>query len=509
MKRYIIKIFLSALLLLPIVSFGQDNFELNGRDNRTHTYSNNTGVTSTELEYRGKIIFTDDERDVKYISPGGFLKFSKRSFGNRRTINLEGESNGIIIREYFEGSKKRPFEPDGSNWMASVLPDIIRTTGIGAEERAKKFYTNGGINALLQEISMLPTNYVKRIYYEASFKIPGLTENEFVLLIEDAGEEIHSSYEIRKVLTDNSDAFRNNDKALAAVLKVAADINSSYEQAKIYKHFLTKTNLSNSNKTLVIRNVREINSNYEKSGVLQAILKDELSEENVKLVIAEVSYISSSYEQSKVLLYLINNQKFDDIDFDVMLKAVSKISSSYEQGKVLRQLVKGKTLSSEQVATVVKATAYISSGYEQSKFLQSIIKEQDLDEQSINAILAMTGELSSSYEKSKVLQLIITADKFDNSNYASIIKETSSISSSYEQAKILSKIIALSSMPDSYLLVLIEAIDDVSSNYEKSKLLQKLAAQLPEDKEVREAFFEAAESLSNTEYGKVMRTVHK
>ena len=145
MKTQVSKITLYLFLLLPFVSYAQDDFEINGKGNKTHTYRNNSGVYSTELEYRGKIIFNDAETDVNYISPGGFIKFSKRSFGNRRTIILESEAQGIITREYREGSKKLPFEPEGRKWMASVLPEIIRTTGIGADERVKKFYKKGGI----------------------------------------------------------------------------------------------------------------------------------------------------------------------------------------------------------------------------------------------------------------------------------------------------------------------------------------------------------------------------
>jgi hypothetical protein len=40
-------------------------------------------------------------------------------------------------------------------------------------------------------------------------------------------------------------------------------------------------------------------------------------------------------------------------------------------------------------------------------------------------------------------------------------------------------------------------------------LLQALAPQLPDSKEVRDAFFEVAESLSDTEYGKVMRAANR
>ena len=137
-----------------------------------------------------------------------------------------------------------------------------------------------------------------------------------------------------------------------------------------------------------------------------------------------------------------------------------------------------------------------------------MINEQDLDAEGINTILDMTDEISSSYEKSKVLQLIITSDNFDNDNIQPILKHAASIGSSYEQSKVLAKVIAHDKMSDKHMLELIESIDDVSSSYEKSKLLQALAGQVPDNKEVRDAFFEVAKSLSDTEYGKVMRAMH-
>ena len=508
MKTQVSKLIFFLILILPISSYGQDEFEISSKSNQTRTYRNNTGVSSTDLEYRGKITFNDAETDVKSISPGGFIKFSKRSFGNRRTIILESDAQGRISREYKEGSKKLPFEPEGRKWMASVLPEIIRTTGIGADERVKKFYNKGGINAVIDEISELPGNWVQSIYYTAALAIPNLSNKDVVLLIEDAGDEISSSYELSKILIKNSKVISKNEQGMAAAIEVASEISSSYEQSKVYKHYLTKTNLSTANKTLVIKAVREISSSYEQSKVLVAVLEDDLSEENVNLVIVEADHISSSYEQSKVLQYLIKNQSTDELDLDIMLMAIADISSSYEQGKVLKQLVEDKELSSTQVIAVAKAAEHISSDYEQSKFLQSLINKQELDEEGINAILEMTDEVSSSYEKSKVLQLIITSDNFSNSNFSSIIEETSKISSSYEQSKVLAKVIAHDKMSDKHMLELIESIEDVSSSYERSKLLQALAPQLPDSKEVRDAFFEVAESLSDTEYGKVMRAAH-
>lgn len=501
------KLLVLALFFFSTISVAQDEtFTIDGKENKTHTYKNNTGVTNTELEYRGKIIFTEDETDVKYISPGGFLRFGKRSFGNKRSIILEGESNGVIYREYREGSKKLPFEPDGKRWMASVLPEIIRTTGIGADERAAKFYTKGGINALLNEISMLPSNYVKGIYYDASFKIPNLKTADMALLLEDAGDKISSNYELSKLLTSNSGVYGKEEKVLAAAILVTNNISSSYEQAKVYKHLLSKTELNQQNKAEIIKNVRNISSSYEQSGVLQAYVKKPLSTNNINLVISEAGHISSSYEQSKVLQALVNNQSFKDVDLTRFLSTVSGISSSYEQAKVLKSLVGKVSLSSEQIVTISKAAEHISSSSEQSGFLQSIINTQKLDEASINAVIASTHGISSSYERSKVLRLIIASPNFTNSNYNSVINESSSIGSSYEQSKVLADLIMLNSMPDSYMLGLIKAINTVSSSYERSKLLQKVGPNLPANKEIRNAFFKAAEGLSNDEYGKVMRT---
>lgn len=507
MKNKTTQLLLAVLLILPNLLSAQEEFVLDGDGNKTHSYKNNTGVTNTELEYRGKIIFTDDETDVKYISPGGFLKFSKRSFGNKRIIILEGESNNGINREYREGSKELPFEPDGRKWMASVLPEIIRTTGIGAEERAKKFYANGGIDALLKEIDMLPTNYVRRIYYDASFKIPALKTNDMEVLVSDAGENITSSYELSQILTNNSEAIGKDDQTVAAAMNVAKDIGSSYEQSKIFKHYLTKVNLNASNKALIINHVREIGSSYEQSRVLQAVIEADLTKENINLVFNEVEHINSSYEQSKILQLLISKQPVADLDLNKLLETVDKISSSYEQAKVLTQLINAAQLNSSQIIIVAKGAKLISSSNEQSKLLQSIIKEQTLDEASINAILETTYDIGSSYEQSQVVRLAIANKNFTSTNFASVIKVSMVIGSSYDQSKVLGDLIELNSVPEKYQMELIKVIDTVSSSYERSKLLQKLAPQLSDNKEIRDAFFNAAEGLSNDEYGKVMRAV--
>src|SRR5687768_16131653 len=51
---------------------------LKARNQSRHVYKDNT--SSTEISYEGTITFTEDEKDIKSISPGGYFKFSKTTF---------------------------------------------------------------------------------------------------------------------------------------------------------------------------------------------------------------------------------------------------------------------------------------------------------------------------------------------------------------------------------------------------------------------------------------------
>ena len=508
MNRNKSKVLLIISLFAAISVYGQTEVELDGKGSQTKTYKTSTGVTSTELEYRGKILFNDEETDVTFISPGGFIKFSKKTFGNRRTIELEGESNGGITRTYREGGTKIPFEPNGRKWMASVLPEIIRSTGIGADERVKKFYAKGGLNAVLNEIDEVSGDYVQNIYYSATLDLPGLSTADIRKVLEHAEDELSSSYEQSKMLINNSAKFQSSEANLAIAIGFIADISSSYEQAKCYKHFLTSENLSEANKALIIQGVSEISSSYEQSQVLVELVKGYLSQHNVELVISQIPNVSSSYEQSKVLSNLVKNQEdLNNVDFEVLLEAIYSISSSYEQGKVLNQLISERELTTSQIISVAKASTYISSDYEQAKVIQNLVNKQELSRESIEAILEASRAINSSFESSKILKMIASSDSFSAENFDTLLDHAADISSSYDQSRVLEILTQMEGLADEDQLALIETIGEVSSTYERSKLLISLGPNLSDTKTVRETFLNEARTLSDTDFGKVMRSM--
>src|SRR5689334_10819601 len=72
------------------------------RQNGTTVYNHSDGFQSFNIEMRGKIEVTDDDRDIKSMSPDGYLEINKTVFGSRRTLVISPQG-GTLKREYFEG----------------------------------------------------------------------------------------------------------------------------------------------------------------------------------------------------------------------------------------------------------------------------------------------------------------------------------------------------------------------------------------------------------------------
>ncbi|OQX97695.1 MAG: hypothetical protein B6I20_12125 [Bacteroidetes bacterium 4572_117] len=108
-----------------------------------------------KIEHKGDIRLSNDDKSVISVSLSGYLKIYKKTFGNKRGIEIVNV-NGKLSYSYYSGNKKLPFEPEGSNWLAEILLEVIRKTGIDAERRAARIYKKGGITAVLEEVAEIP-----------------------------------------------------------------------------------------------------------------------------------------------------------------------------------------------------------------------------------------------------------------------------------------------------------------------------------------------------------------
>ena len=511
MKKHLLYMALAITTTLPLQAQEKHNqVVLNGHSSHTIKTRTNRGLTSTKVDYRGTIVFNDTDTDVESISPGGFLEIAQKTFGTWRSALLEGKSDGSIERKYRVGSKVQPWDPDGAQWFADILLDVIRSTGLGAETRVARFYGEGGINALLNEIDEIDGDYVKGIYYSETLSLENITTRDMVAAIEDAAEEMGSDYEKSRLLIKNSDKISENGETLTATLKATEEISSDFEQARVLTHFIEEEELTDAQIALVINASTNISSSYESSRVLVVLVKEhELQNEVMDAYTVAIDDISSDYEKGRVLGATIENQQLSPEMINKIIVASNEMSSDFEQVKVLTKLA-SQELDNENLELIAKSTDNISSDFETGRLLKAIIAEWDQNaDGDVTWIIQASENISSDFEQAKILTLIVEEVELTDDTFKMLVEATDDISSSYEKKRVLSTLIKEGDFNETNSLLMIQAIEDISSNYEKSNLLIALAPKLDSNsEEVKEAFRRAARTItSDHEFGKVMRSV--
>ena len=369
----------------------------------SYVYSNNG--TSVVLSYNGTITFTDDERDIKSISPGGFLKYSKTTFGNKREICIQSGSNGALNRKYFVGRSEEPYEPAGRLWLQETLPEIIATTGIGAEDRVKRIYAKSGVNGVLSEINKMENDRVQGIYFKYLVGLPSIKEKDLMVVLTHINRQLNSDYERSKLLRQVSPQYLRNDKITQEYVVAVNNMSSDYEKGKVLSHILESKILSPASFSRILPAVSYISSDYEQAKVLrQALVNPALPPQAQREVIVVLRTVSSDYEKNRVLQSLIANPKYVNENFEELLGTIKTMSSDYEKARALSTLIAKNKLTPQLYLQVLPVISEINSSYEKSKTLQSMKPALPMENTQVRAAYVKTAKtLSSDYEYRKVI----------------------------------------------------------------------------------------------------------
>src|SRR4029453_10451885 len=152
--------------------------------------------------------FTDDDADVKRLSPGGSLRIRDggmmTSLVGGHTVEFTADGSGNITRRFWTGSTERPFDPEGRKWLSSVLPRFIRQSGIGASARVARILKQKGPAGVLAEISLIEGSWSKRRYFSELVKTGTLGASATRQALVQASREIDSDFELATFLIENA-----------------------------------------------------------------------------------------------------------------------------------------------------------------------------------------------------------------------------------------------------------------------------------------------------------------
>lgn len=462
------------ILLILVISnsgFAQVSIQKDGRHSSVTIEKN--GLNSFKVDYRGKISISDDDRDITAISSGGHIEISKTAFGSKREVRIEGTSSGLT-REYYVGRQKVEWEPEGRKWLAEILPEVVRSSGIGAESRVNRFYKQGGVSAVIEELQMINSDYVEAIY--AGFLLDmDLSSSELVQALEGVSDEIDSDYYLANVLKDRSRKLLAKDEVATAYFKAVREIGSDYYAAAVLKEALEDGDFSGEQVDAIIDAAREIGSDYYMASVFMDVMSNsKISDEVIIAILESTDDIESDHYQSQVLKEVMHRDSASPEVQKALLRVVGNVSSDHYMTEVFREMLE-KELDSDALADLLRVVGdEMSSDHYAHIVLKEVVDSQGLTEMVIEQLSNALDEMSSDHYASQVLQEVARED-----------------------------------LTDDQMIKLMQAAADIDSDHYLTEVLLSFAGKVRNGSpKLKEAYREAAKSIdSDTYYGRAVKAI--
>jgi beta-lactamase regulating signal transducer with metallopeptidase domain len=408
----------------------------NGDKHWTATWSADN--CSLDLRAEGEVKFNPEATEIQSISPGGYFEVNLRQDDTLKQVKVTPGTGGLQYVYKING-KQQPFEGDAKTWFAQFLLALERTTGIAADTRVPALLAKGGPTAVLDEISNLQSDYVRGIYFRKLLEQPNLPSPVVQRVIKQASEQIHSDYELARVLMTVGKQYDLPDEASrTAFLTAAGKLKSDYEHSRVLIELLRRPNIS---------------------------------KENVAMALNSASTIKSDYEKSRILLSLMDQKAFDQSQLDFYLKLVGSIQSDYEKSRDLLAPLQKYTLAADQVNRIMDATSGMSSDYEKSRLLLSLTKQGKFDEAQMTNYLKVVDSMKSDYERSRCLLSLMETNKLSNASLAKVLEAVGRIKSDYEKSRVLQTVARSYTLEGQLRETYIKAAESIHSEYERDRAL--------------------------------------
>jgi hypothetical protein len=349
-----------------------------GQGGRTHAnFSWSDGKQRLQVQIDGEVEFTDDDADVKSLSPGGFLRIREGGMIGSRTIEFHADGSGAITRKYWEGSTEKPFEPEGRQWLATELPRLIRQSGIGAQKRVARILSSKGPDGVLAEIALIEGSFSKRMYFTELLNSPKLDTASMRKALAQASREIDSDFELASLLTGSAERLLVDDATRQAYFEAAKTIDSDFEMRRAYSAAL-------------------------KRGAVGADVMASLLDASAA--------IGSSFEHAELLRQIAELQPIEGAVRAPFFRAASSIESSFERGRVLKTVTARPDLSADTVLAVVQAAGGIDSNFESGQVLQALAARHAITGPARDAYVAAAGKLGN-FEEGRALSALVKSER--------------------------------------------------------------------------------------------------
>jgi hypothetical protein len=355
--------------------------------------------------WSGKYRLSDDDRTIAEISPGGHLKFRE----NDTIMNAESDLQGRITYTLNDGREKLPMNDSGRNFIAAQIQKMIRL-GFFGEQRAERIYQQGGVSALLAELSRIKMEGGRDPYLNRLLRADTLTLPQRIVLLH---------------LVDSTDDMSQRQHLLDLFTK------DHLRDSAVAQQWLNT--------------VGHIDASYMKKDLLLKFIDSTLPAEEVDTVLAITGRFGSESDQQdiyKELADLPRLRRHDSAFAQPWLRAVGELGPTYMKKDLLLQFLDttvkpGETLPIDQFDTVLAITGRFESSEDQKEILERLVGLPPTVDAEWTGLIRATGALQADYIKSDLLPEMASKMPRTDSLRAAYRKAAKSIQSDNDYGKVM------------------------------------------------------------------------
>src|SRR6267378_2704159 len=308
-------LFLLALVAVMLFSVTQlHSFGQTPKDETRNTmrWEQSDDGLRMRVEIRGKAEFTEDYKDIRDISEGGYVRIEEDRNGQSRRYEVRPAAGGQLQRNYYVNGEARTLDQDARNWLAKVVLDAVRQSAIDADKRVQTILRQHGVNGVLEEIALVSGSYAKRHYFEALIKNGNLSGPVLQNVLHEAARQIDSDYEQAQLLIGVAETLTGKEAALPAFFEATKTIKSDYEHKRVLTALLKQGHPSRELLLQIANSAVSISSDYEKADVLKKVAAVYLDDTSLRSIFFQtVATIRSDYEHRGVLSALLRNKELN------------------------------------------------------------------------------------------------------------------------------------------------------------------------------------------------------
>ncbi len=414
-------------------------FSAPGQNHATFSWSNNG--ERLEVKYDGEVEFTDDDTDVKRLSPGGLLRIRDGRMFASHTIEFATDPAGNVTRRYWSGMSERPFEPEGRQWLAGVLPRFIRQTGIGAQARVARILKAKGPAGVLAEIGLIEGSWGKRVYFTHLLKATTLDSATVRQVLAQASREIDSDFELASLLIESADRLLVDDAARQAYFEASRSIQSDFEMRRVYAAALKRGPVSGPVLASILDASRNIESDFEQASLLIQVAELQPLDTTTRApFFTALATVDSDFEHRRVLTALAKRTDITPETANAMLESNASVQSDFESASFLLDVVKQQPIEGALRASFFRAVEGLGSSFERGRVLQAVVRRPDVSNETLLAVLRATAGMNGSFEASQVLLAMAAGHTISGPARDAYIDAAEKLGD-FEQGKVLSALV--------------------------------------------------------------------